>query len=121
MPAKALFSGQIHGNQQKKIHYEGEKSNPGEKGGKPFIIRDYNKCVLCGKCIRVCEEVQMGEVLSIKYRGHEAIPGIEYDKGYEYSNCVFCGQCVSVCPVGAIIKKRIGFALFIWLRNLWII
>ena len=71
----------------------------------PFIFRDFNKCVLCGRCVRVCSEVQMNEILSPKYRGHDAIPGVEFDKGLEFSNCVFCGQCVSVCPVGALVGQ----------------
>lgn len=65
----------------------------------PFITREQNKCVMCGLCVRVCEEVQGVGAIGYAERGFEAkvIPPFGHDL-----NCEFCGQCVSVCPTGAL-------------------
>ncbi len=67
-----------------------------------FIIRDQNKCVMCGLCVRVCEEVQGVGAIGYAERGFEAkvIPPFGHDL-----DCEFCGQCVSVCPTGALTGK----------------
>lgn len=70
----------------------------------PFIVRDYNKCIVCGRCVRVCQEVQANGVLELKERGVEARVG-PVAEGLEESGCVFCGNCVQVCPVGALTEK----------------
>lgn len=75
----------------------------------PFIIRDYNKCIYCGLCVRVCNEVQANFVVDFSNKGFEAKVATPFDKGLEESNCVFCGNCVSLCPAGALTEKeRIG-------------
>ena len=71
----------------------------------PFIVRDLNKCVLCGRCVEICNEVQQSNVIDIGYRGPQTRIIAEDDTDLKYSNCVFCGQCVAVCPVGALIDK----------------
>lgn len=65
----------------------------------PFITREQNKCVMCGLCVRVCEEVQGVGAIGYAERGFEAkvIPPFGHDL-----DCEFCGQCVSVCPTGAL-------------------
>lgn len=65
----------------------------------PFITREQNKCVMCGLCVRVCEEVQGVGAIGYAERGFEAkvIPPFGEDL-----NCEFCGQCVAVCPTGAL-------------------
>jgi predicted molibdopterin-dependent oxidoreductase YjgC len=65
----------------------------------PFITREQNKCVMCGLCVRVCEEVQGVGAIGYAERGFEAkvIPPFGHSL-----NCEFCGQCVSVCPTGAL-------------------
>ena len=65
-------------------------------------MRDYNKCILCGRCIRICREVQGVGVYDFVNRGFEAVPGTPYDKPMQETPCEFCGQCVSTCPTGAI-------------------
>ncbi|CAA7600723.1 nitrate reductase [Acididesulfobacillus acetoxydans] len=72
----------------------------------PFILRDPNKCILCGKCIRACEEVQGRSVLDFSYRGFNTQVGPAFNLPYAESECVFCGSCVSVCPVGALTEKE---------------
>jgi len=85
----------------------------------PFIVRDLNKCILCGRCVEICNEIQQSHAIDFGNRGSETeiIAGLGNKLGFEtkmtsgfnaeikYSNCVSCGQCVAVCPVGALIDK----------------
>jgi len=66
------------------------------------IMRDPSKCVLCGDCVRVCDEIQSVQALNFAYRGSKAHVVPAFDKGIGEGECVNCGQCVRVCPVGAI-------------------
>ena len=59
----------------------------------PVILRDLNKCILCGRCVRACNEAQANMVIDFGYRGSRAKIVTAYDKGYAESNCVFCGEC----------------------------
>jgi len=86
----------------KKIEYEGEKGKRKERDGKPFIIRDYEKCILCGKCVKVCEEIVGANAIEFAYRGFETDIISGFDEPLRNSNCVFCGNCIDVCPVGAL-------------------
>jgi len=75
-----------------------------------MIHRDLNKCVLCGRCIRACNEIQVNEVLDFAMRGSYAKVGPAFDADYIDSSCVFCGECLQVCPTGAITFKQAKFA-----------
>ena len=75
-----------------------------------MIHRDLNKCVLCGRCIRACNEIQVNEVLDFAQRGSYAKVGPAFDEDYINSSCVFCGECLQVCPTGAITFKQAKFA-----------
>lgn len=72
----------------------------------PFILRDMNKCILCGKCVRVCAEVVGRSVIDFSLRGFSAKVATPLDSGLAASGCVFCGSCVEMCPVGALIEKQ---------------
>lgn len=72
----------------------------------PVILRDNNKCILCGKCVRVCAEIQGQDVLDFAYRGFNTKVTPALDLGYGESSCVSCGSCVAVCPVGALVEKN---------------
>ncbi len=71
----------------------------------PFIIRDFSRCILCGRCVKACKEVQVNNAIDFGYRGAEAKIVAGTDVPLKDSNCVFCGECVDVCPVGALVFK----------------
>jgi predicted molibdopterin-dependent oxidoreductase YjgC len=75
-----------------------------------MIMRDMNKCILCGRCVRACNEIQVNEVLDFALRSSDAKVGPAFDDDYINSSCVFCGECVQVCPTGAITLKQAKFA-----------
>ena len=68
----------------------------------PAIVRDPNKCVLCGNCVRVCSEIQGIGVLGFAHRGSESTVSPAFDKALITTNCVSCGQCRVACPTGAL-------------------
>lgn len=90
----------------KKDIFEGEKREYDIDDSNPFILRDLNKCILCGKCVRACSEVQVNNVLSYANRGFESRVGPAFNLPYSESECVFCGTCLAVCPVGALTEKK---------------
>lgn len=71
----------------------------------PFIFIDRNKCVLCGRCIRACSEIQNRDVWSFAYRGFETKLVAGADQYMLDACCESCGQCVAYCPVGALYDK----------------
>ena len=68
----------------------------------PSIVRDAEKCILCGKCVRVCEEVQGVAAIDFIGRGSSTSVGCVFDTSINLSTCVNCGQCVMACPTGAL-------------------
>lgn len=68
----------------------------------PSIVREPAKCILCGKCVRVCEEIQSVGAIDFVGRGSRTHVGPAFDEGLNVSSCVNCGQCVAVCPTGAL-------------------
>ena len=66
------------------------------------IVRDPNKCILCGNCVRACAEIQGIEVLGFTHRGTDAMVSPAFNRDLADTNCVSCGQCRVVCPTGAL-------------------
>jgi len=66
------------------------------------IVRDPNKCILCGNCVRACAELQGIEVLGFTHRGTDAMVAPAFNRNLADTNCVSCGQCRVVCPTGAL-------------------
>ncbi|WP_429885520.1 molybdopterin-dependent oxidoreductase [Geoalkalibacter halelectricus] len=77
----------------------------------PFIERNMNRCVLCGKCVRVCDEIVAYGSYSFINRGFDTKVATAYDREL---NCEFCGQCVSMCPVGALLPRPFKFKARPW-------
>lgn len=88
--------------------FAGEKHSYTIDDSNPFIIRDLNKCILCGACVRACEEMTGQDNLSYLYRGFDRKATTAGDIPYIESDCVFCGQCVAVCPTGALTEKSMN-------------
>jgi NADH-quinone oxidoreductase subunit G/NADP-reducing hydrogenase subunit HndD len=82
--------------------YTGAKSEWKIDSSSPSIVRDPAKCILCGKCVRVCEEIQGVAAIDFIGRGSKATVGTAFNQGLNVSSCVNCGQCIVVCPTGAL-------------------
>jgi NADPH-dependent glutamate synthase beta subunit-like oxidoreductase/ferredoxin/Pyruvate/2-oxoacid:ferredoxin oxidoreductase delta subunit len=71
----------------------------------PLIVRDYNLCVLCGRCIQVCQEVRGIGAINFTQRGSNTVVGTAFNHPLSESGCRYCGACVEVCPTGALMDK----------------
>jgi len=71
----------------------------------PSLQRDPEKCILCGRCVRVCEEVQAVSAIDFIQRGSKSFVGTAFDQGLNVSSCINCGQCAVVCPTGALVER----------------
>jgi predicted molibdopterin-dependent oxidoreductase YjgC len=79
-----------------------------------LITRDFSRCILCGRCVQACNEVQVNQAISYGYRGTDSKIVTTGDRPYANSDCVFCGECVQVCPVGALISTQSRFKGKAW-------
>ena len=83
--------------------FEGAKSGTSKPGDpNPFILRDYENCISCYRCVRVCAEQEGDYAISIAGRGFDTQITTEFDGLLKDSSCTFCGQCVQTCPTGAL-------------------
>jgi len=80
----------------------------------PMIIRDFSRCILCGRCVQACNEVQVNRAISFGYRGKSAKIIAAGDRPLKDSDCVFCGECVQACPVGALVEKKARYEWRPW-------
>jgi iron-only hydrogenase group A len=71
----------------------------------PAIVRDQAKCILCGRCVRVCEEIEGVSAIDFVGRGSKTVINTAFSKGLNLSSCINCGQCIMVCPTGALHEK----------------
>jgi iron-only hydrogenase group A len=84
----------------------GRKIKPRLDQSSPAIVRELSKCILCGRCVRVCEEVITSTSLDFINRGRATHVGAAMDRDFNFSSCIHCGQCVLVCPTGALHEKH---------------
>lgn len=89
----------------KRISYSKSKTKRNADVSSPSIVRDPEKCILCGKCVRVCEEIQGVSAIDFVGRGCKAFVGTAFDSGLNVSTCINCGQCILVCPTGALTER----------------
>ncbi len=85
--------------------YEGERKHLPRDTSSCAVIRDPEKCILCGRCVRVCEEVQGVCNLSQQHRGFSNLVAPAHDGDMNESVCIQCGQCINVCPTGAFVEQ----------------
>lgn len=84
-----------------------EEPTKGIKEDRNYVIQfDKDKCILCGRCVRICNEVQQTEAIDFIGRGFDTTIGPAFSDSLLDSSCVLCGQCVSSCPVGALTEKQ---------------
>lgn len=87
--------------------YQGEVSQREVLDCNPFILRDYTKCILCGKCVRACAEIQGNFAVDFSQRGFASEIAAPYGEELEGGGCTFCGHCLDLCPTGAL-QAKIG-------------
>ena len=71
----------------------------------PFYDRDYNLCIVCGRCVRACEELRGDDAIGFVMRSGQALVGTSFGTSLLESGCEFCGSCIDVCPVGALVER----------------
>lgn len=86
--------------------YGGERWDLPIRQANPFITYEPNKCIVCGRCVRICNEVVMAGTIDFTGRGFNTVPDTAFRTARTLSNCEFCGQCVSTCPTGALTDKK---------------
>ncbi|MBI5808253.1 MAG: iron hydrogenase small subunit [Ignavibacteriales bacterium] len=85
--------------------YVGEKKEHAIDISSASMERDPAKCILCGRCVRTCNEIQKVGAIDFTYRGFKSIVTTPYNKGLNVSDCILCGQCILVCPTAALREK----------------
>ena len=94
-----------------RVRFQDTRERAAYDESSPAIFRDPNKCILCGDCVRVCEEMQGMNIIDFASRGSRLQVLPAFDRKIAETKCVSCGQCAAVCPTGAItVKDEIGKA-----------
>lgn len=88
------------------IRFKNNRPNYEIDDSSPAIVRDMNKCILCGDCVRMCNEIQNVGAIDFAFRGSKAYISTAFGIPLAESPCVGCGQCAAVCPTGALIVKN---------------
>ena len=85
------------------VRFPNNASEPKVDASSPCIVKDQSKCILCGDCVRMCNEVQNVGAIDFAHRGSKMVISTAFGKPLSESRCVGCGQCVAVCPTGALV------------------
>ena len=88
------------------VRFENNKKQLPKDTSSDCVIRDPNKCILCGDCVRTCDEIQGLGILDFAFRGSKMQVTPAFNKDLAETDCVGCGQCRAVCPTGAISIKQ---------------
>ena len=89
----------------RKVRFDGVKKSLPLDANNPSLVRDQNKCILCGRCIKACSDRQGVNVYSFAKRGFDTVVAPAFEVGLDQAPCTYCGQCASVCPTAAIVEK----------------
>lgn len=88
------------------VEFEGERTKHKIDDLSPSIVRDFNKCILCRRCVAACKNVQEIGAIDCINRGFESCISTVGDHSLNDVNCTFCGQCIQACPTGALHEKE---------------
>jgi len=88
-----------------RVNFPSSYRNSDVRRDDPFFDRNYNLCILCGRCVRMCNEVRGASAISFVFRGSQAVIGTAFNRPLLESGCQFCGACVDVCPTGALAER----------------
>ena len=80
----------------------------------PLIVRDFSRCILCGRCVEACNSIQVNNAISHGFRGANAKIVALGDDNLQRSDCVFCGECIQACPVAALVEKKSRYKIRPW-------
>nr|NNM90321.1 4Fe-4S binding protein [Bacilli bacterium] len=89
-----------------RMHYTGRRKEVALDDVSPSLVRDQEKCVLCGRCVAVCKNTQSVSAIGLINRGFETVVGSPFGRSLAESTCINCGQCIMVCPVGALQERE---------------
>ncbi|MBN1523504.1 MAG: iron hydrogenase small subunit [Spirochaetales bacterium] len=98
-------------------HFEGERKHYEKDLSSESVIRDPDKCILCGRCVRICSEVQKVNALGYAHRGFKTVVMPAFNAPFSESVCSNCGQCINVCPTASFVEKNYTQELFEKLDN----
>ena len=101
----------------RKIRYEGELVDHEVDDKSPSIVRDFNKCILCKRCVATCKKVQEIGAIDVAERGFKSCVSTADNKSLDDVDCTFCGQCIESCPTGALHEKESIEELWTKLRD----
>lgn len=105
--ASQQLTGLVHRYDANQGRFKGKTSGTSNKKDlNPFILRDYNLCISCYRCVRVCAEQEGDYAISVMNRGFDTQITTEFGNDLRDSDCTFCGQCVQTCPTGALADKK---------------
>jgi len=93
-------------------HFEGERKHYEKDLSSTSVIRDPDKCILCGRCVRMCSEIQGVHCLTQAHRGFNTVVMPAYNQPFAETVCTTCGQCINVCPTAAFLEKNYTQELF---------
>ena len=88
------------------IEFPGEKTVHKRDDKSPAIVRDFNKCILCRRCVATCKKIQQIGSIDCINRGFESCISTTYDHSLNDVDCTYCGQCIESCPTGALHEKE---------------